>query len=174
MRQTTFFPQLLTFANDWRDSLFYSILLILYVFCWVWQVHIGSGLFLILGALREAIRAFAWFYAPSRNAIYACMAVVACELLALLRIAILLFKYMHVPSTLASQCPFLLLHLTVCATALSYAGGFKSIYRKYRDLLFDFPRKDKPPVQRRPSEAVRKLKKLISQLTPRPAPIPQI
>ena len=147
----SFLGKIPSLINDWRDTIFYSALLAMFVVNSVFALHIPGGLFVSYAVVREMGRTLAWMFFPERNIRYAMMGVFSSECFFLVRRFVFAVSPQE-PLVHTINAFFVILYMTVASIALTQAGGFKKLYEAYRDTLFDYPRKIKPPAQRKKRE----------------------
>ena len=154
------------FCNEWRDSIFYSLLVIGLLLNYLFSFKIQVSVFANCGEIREVARAISWGFLPGRNMRYALMGIFACEAIFLLR-RLFVALTLHDPQIIHTINAFgVIMHLSFATIVLLRVGGFKNIYDAYRKTLFDYPRKMKPPGKIRKA-TLERLKEIWGKLKPR-------
>lgn len=137
-------------CNDWRDTIFYTGL----AACAVDNAALGWGIsshdFALAASQRELLRAVAW-RSNSNHCMSSASTLGAAFLTEdLLRVGEKITgTAQHYSLSVPSLTFGVALDLAVMAMALPFVGGPKAVLKDYRDLLFDWPRKNKPPGGRR-------------------------
>lgn len=166
---------MITFINDWRDTIYYSAALIAVGFACVFE-GVWAG-FLLLSYLmwsREICRALWWFVFHLSHPKCRFYFMSACALM-LINDILRAISYLIVEPN-----KYFIFHVfIVLADSAVVASYFiltpltpKWAARLYWHDLFDWPRKQKPPTHRWKTFCD-KIKQLMANMAPRPAIVPQ-
>lgn len=173
----------LTFLNDWRDSILYSILAVLIVLSAAHRhLHGCIDCFEICG-FREICRYVAWMRSEHRVKIAILPVVYSSMALGLTSPDVMsIFLDINSPSVVAFDlflvCANLSLGLFISRDFIKYMGLKRTanLYaRFFWKEIFDYPRKQKPPAHRwrESKKAVeRLLAKVREAMSPSPLPVP--
>lgn len=126
-------------VNEWRDTIFYTIALAV-VLSGAFSAGHAVGWFLTMCSLREVSRAVAWTFSDAvlvgesridDRLMYAASTVIGNS-----AIAVVMFADLTTFQTVLG-----LINATIAAVRLHEAGGARTIAVSYRDVMWDFPRK---------------------------------
>jgi hypothetical protein len=150
-------------CNEWRDTLFYTVIIGLGIASTQWNLHISPSTLIDVAGQREFCRALAWSPGLSRgpvsikNCHCAWFATMSADVANEVAVGL---QHHNLPVYVANHPLAFVLPLIGIGVANLFSGGARNIYSAYKETLFDWPRKRLPPRKPRKKPVSERIKAL--------------